>query len=178
MTSGFLAGAVTITFFAPAARCLAAPSRSVNLPVHSNTTSTPRSFHGSAAGSLLAKTLKLSPSTVMVSPLPLMSALRFPSTESYFSRCARVLASVRSLTATKSMSSSASAARMMLRPIRPNPLIPTLTAMALLLAASRVPVQSAHAQTYDCIAEGGRAVKPGRARKTTPKLRNMNELRA
>ena len=59
VTSGFLAGAVMITFFAPAARCLAAPSRSVNLPVDSKTTSTPRSFHGSAAGSFDGQHLEL-----------------------------------------------------------------------------------------------------------------------
>jgi len=38
-----------------------------------------------------------------------------PSTESYFSRCASVLAFVRSLTATKSISLSPSAARRMFR---------------------------------------------------------------
>jgi hypothetical protein len=52
-----------------------------------------------------------------------------PSTESYLSRCASVAALVKSLTATKSMFLSPSAARMMLRPMRPNPLIPTLTAI-------------------------------------------------
>ncbi len=41
MTSGPLAGAVMMTFFAPAARCFAASSRLVNLPVDSKTTSTP-----------------------------------------------------------------------------------------------------------------------------------------
>src|ERR1041385_7553583 len=50
-----------------------------------------------------------------------------PRTESYLRRCARVFALVRSLTATKSMFLSPIAARMMLRPIRPNPFIPTLT---------------------------------------------------
>ena len=58
------------------------------------------------------------------------SACRLPSTESYFSRCASVAAFVRSLTATKSMSLSPIAARMMLRPMRPNPLMPTFTAIA------------------------------------------------
>ena len=64
-------------------------------------------------------------------PSPCTSTLdfRLPSTESYFSRCASVAALVRSLTATKSISLLPSAARMMLRPIRPNPLIPTLTAI-------------------------------------------------
>src|SRR5205807_2153808 len=95
----------------------------------SNTTSTPRSFHGSCAGSLTDRTLNASPSTVIVSSLASTAACRLPSTESYLSRCASVCALVRSLTATKSMLLSPSAARMMLRPIRPNPLIPTRTAI-------------------------------------------------
>src|SRR3954466_3129773 len=65
----------------------------------------------------------------MVSSLASTLACRLPRTESYFSRCASVCALVRSLTATKSMFLSPSAARMMLRPIRPKPLIPTLTDM-------------------------------------------------
>src|SRR5580765_5464642 len=121
------AGAVMITFFAPAAMCLAAPSRFVKRPVDSNTTSTPRSFQGSCAGSRNDRTLNESPSTEMVSALASTFACRLPRTESYFSRCASVFALVRSLTATKSMFLSPSAARMMLRPIRPNPLIPTRT---------------------------------------------------
>ncbi len=48
-----------ITFFAPAARCLAASSRFVNRPVPSKTTSTPSAFHGSSAGSLTDSTLKV-----------------------------------------------------------------------------------------------------------------------
>jgi hypothetical protein len=54
---------------------------------------------------------------------------RLPRIESYLSRCARVLGSVRSLTATKSRFLSASAVRRTLRPMRPNPLMPTFTAM-------------------------------------------------
>ena len=50
LKSGLFAGAVMTTFLAPAARCFAAASRLVNRPVDSNTTSTPRSFHGSWAG--------------------------------------------------------------------------------------------------------------------------------
>ena len=65
----------------------------------------------------------------MPSPVASTLACRLPSTESYFSRCASVAAFVRSLTATKSMSLSPSAARMMLRPMRPNPLMPTFTAI-------------------------------------------------
>ena len=64
------------TFFAPAARCFAASSRSVKRPVDSNTTSTPRSFHGSCAGSCIDSTWNSSPSTVMLSPFAAMSALQ------------------------------------------------------------------------------------------------------
>src|SRR5437899_11233598 len=49
--------------------------------------------------------------------------------ESYFSRWASVLGSVRSLTATNSSSRSSMAVRSTLRPMRPNPLMPTLIAM-------------------------------------------------
>src|SRR6185369_11907565 len=72
-------------------------------------------------------TLNASPSTAIVSSFASTLACRLPSTESYFSRCASVLALVRSLTATKSMFLSPRAARMMLRPIRPKPLMPTRT---------------------------------------------------
>ncbi len=54
MSSPF-AGAEMMTFLAPASRCLAAFSRSVKNPVDSMTTSTPRSPHGSAAGSRSAR---------------------------------------------------------------------------------------------------------------------------
>ena len=127
--SGFFAGAVMTTFFAPAARCFAALSRSVKSPVDSNTTSTPRSFHGSCAGSFTDRTWNSSPSTVIRSPFAEMSPFRLPRIESYLSRCASVAALVRSLTATKSRSFDPSAARMMLRPMRPNPLMPTLMAI-------------------------------------------------
>ena len=102
--SGLFAGAVMMTFFAPAARCFAAPSRSVKRPVDSNTTSTPRSFHGSCAGSLTDSTLNSSPSTEMLSPLRLdvaRAGCRAPSRTSAGARACR--RSVRSLTATKSM---------------------------------------------------------------------------
>ena len=127
--SGFFAGAVMMTFFAPAARCFAAASRSVNSPVDSNTTSTPRSFHGSCAGSFTDSTWNVSPSTEILSPSALIFDFRLPRIESYLSRCASVAAFVRSLTATKSRSFDPSDARMMLRPMRPNPLMPTFMAM-------------------------------------------------
>ena len=127
--SGFLAGAVMMTFLAPAARCFAALSRSVKRPVDSKTTSTPRSFHGRAPGSRLDSTLIESPLTEMESAVASIFAFRLPRIESYFSRWASVAVFVMSFTATKSMSLLPSAARMMLRPMRPNPLIPTLMGM-------------------------------------------------
>ncbi len=154
VTSGPLAGAVMMTFFAPASMCFAAPSRAVKMPVDSNTTCTPRSFHGSCAGSFTDRTLNSSPSTEMPSAVAVTAASRFPSTESYFSRCASVLALVRSLTATKSMSVLPSAARMMLRPMRPNPLIPTRTAIALSSQSPKPRAQSQSAIVMSRLEQG------------------------
>ena len=63
----------------------------------------------------------------------LTSACRLPSTESVLQQVRERGGVVRSLTATKSMSFDPKAARMMLRPIRPNPLMPTLTAIVFVL---------------------------------------------
>src|SRR5215211_5769965 len=51
-TSALLVGPERITHFALASICLLASSCVVNKPVHSKTSSTPRSLHGSRAGSL------------------------------------------------------------------------------------------------------------------------------
>src|ERR1700676_874095 len=65
----------------------------------------------------------------MLSALALILFGRLPRMESYFSRCANVFGSVRSLTATNSRLGSLSDARKTLRPMRPNPLMPTLIAI-------------------------------------------------
>src|SRR6266545_1807973 len=129
--SSCFAGAEMITFLAPPLRWSAAWSRSVNRPVDSSTTSTPRSFHGSLAGSFSARTRIEPPATVSASDSGTTSPGKRPCTESYFSRCASVFVSVMSLTATKSRSLTpiARAARTTLRPIRPKPLMPTRIAM-------------------------------------------------
>src|SRR5579859_775695 len=128
-----LAGAEITTFLAPAARCLDAFSLSVNRPVLSSTNSTPRSFQGSFSGSLIAETLMVLPFTTSASGLASTVPGKRPCTESYFRRCASVFVSVMSLTPTNSMSVCFAmvAARSTLRPIRPNPLMPTRTAMSL-----------------------------------------------
>ena len=125
-------GAETITNGAPASRCMAALSRSVKKPVDSITTSTPRSPQGSCFGSRTCSTLSVSPSTMMPSSTTWTSDGKVPWTESYFSRWAMVSSEPRSLTATKSRSAPIRlAARKTLRPMRPNPLMPTRTVMSL-----------------------------------------------
>src|SRR5207245_2887351 len=98
-----------------------------------STSSTPRACHGSRSGSLMADTLMSRPFTTRVSPLASTVPGKRPCTESYLSRCARVLVSVMSLTATNSRAGCciSIAARTTFRPMRPNPLIPTRTAIAL-----------------------------------------------
>src|SRR3954451_22138940 len=134
--SGSVAGAEMTTFFAPASRCFCAPSRPVKNPVDSITTSTSRSRHGMFAGSRSARPVSSLPPTFSEPPDTSTSSDSVPSNESYFSSCAIVFTSPRSLNATISKSPlRSSAARKKLRPIRPNPLIPTrVFAMARTLA--------------------------------------------
>ncbi len=101
----------------------------VKRPVDSLTTGAPTDSQGRAAGSFSLKTLITFPSTVMLSAPALILFGRLPRMESYFSRCASVLGSVRSLTATNSRFGSLSEVRKTLRPMRPKPLMPTLIAM-------------------------------------------------
>src|SRR5512143_1194002 len=75
--------------------------------------------------------------------------------ESYFSRWASVLGSVRSLTATNSRPWSAMAVRRMLRPMRPKPLMPTL--MAMISSEKRMPSENTpavHHQQSACVTAG------------------------
>ncbi len=62
-----LAGALMRTFLAPAAMWARAFSASVKRPVDSMTMSTPRSFQGSGAGSLIWRTLIVLPLTTIES---------------------------------------------------------------------------------------------------------------
>src|SRR5438105_1503022 len=132
-----------MTFLAPAVMCLEAVAVSRKMPVDSTTTSTPSSFQGSAAGSLIAPTRIPRPLTKIASPLAVTSALRLPWMESCFSRWARVFASARSLTATTSISPLASSAvRKKTRPMRPKPLTPTRMLMeGLLVGRNRKLIQ-------------------------------------
>ena len=62
VTSSPLAGALMMTFFAPASRWALAFVASVKRPVDSITMSTPRSPHGSCVGSAIWRTLTALPS--------------------------------------------------------------------------------------------------------------------
>src|SRR6267154_1745687 len=137
-----LAGAVMSTFFAPASRWPLAFAASVNNPVDSTTRSTPSAFHGKAAGpSLTARHLILIPLTTSTSSSSTDGLdfsletvpLNRPCVESYFTRYARLSAGTISLTATTSISLPSKPwsqiARNTRRPMRPNPLMPTLIAM-------------------------------------------------
>src|SRR5258708_40330348 len=127
--SSFLAGAEMMTFFTGPRRCFLACSASVNFPVDSITTCAPTDSHLMAAGSFSEKTFTALPLMMMESAVALMSCFRLPRMESYLSRWARIAGLVRSLTATKSRLGSSIAVRSTLRPIRPNPLMPTFTAI-------------------------------------------------
>ena len=59
VTSSLEAGAEMMTFLAPPSRCALALVASVKKPVDSTTTSTPRSFHGSSAGSFSARIFRV-----------------------------------------------------------------------------------------------------------------------
>src|SRR6202046_3548498 len=101
----------------------------------------PTSAQGSLAGSRSAQTLIFFPSTEMKSSPASILLGRLPRIESYLSRCASVAGLVKSFTATKSISVFPRVARKTLRPMRPKPLMPTLTAICLLLGLYEAKVQ-------------------------------------
>src|SRR5690242_12051414 len=133
VASALSAGAETSTRLAPAVRCAAAFSLAVKMPVHSSAMSTPRSFHGSLVGSRSADTLILPLPRLMESPSTVTVPGKRPCTESKRSRWALVSTGPRSLMPTTSISRrpDSAMARRILRPMRPNPLIATRTAIFL-----------------------------------------------
>src|SRR3989344_2558349 len=123
--SGFFAGALIITFFAPAFRCCIAPSLSVNLPVLSITTSIFKSFQGSCFGSSTDKTFTFFPSIMRESFVYSTVPSYLPCTESYLNKWASVFESVTSFTATQLIFLSLMPALKINLPILPKPLIAT-----------------------------------------------------
>src|SRR5688572_26382262 len=124
-------GAETSTRLAPAVRCATALALALKMPVHSIAMSTPSSFHGSFDGSRSAETLILPLPTLIESPSTVTMPGKRPCTESKRSRWALVSTGPRSLIPTTSISlrPDSAMARKILRPMRPNPLIPTRIAM-------------------------------------------------
>ena len=102
--SGFFAGRGDDDLLGAGREVLGRAVASVKRPVHSSTMSTPSSFHGQLRRVLDRGTLNSSPVDDDAVAVALTSCVEVAEDESYFSRCASVLASVRSLTATKSMS--------------------------------------------------------------------------
>ena len=121
-----LAGADIITFFAPAVICAMAFSLLVNLPVHSNTISISKSFHGKLFGSNSLYTFIFLFFTIIPSSSCVISFGRYLLCEvSYFNKYDKSSGFVKSLMATTSISLSSSIILNTKRPIRPNPLIAT-----------------------------------------------------
>src|ERR1700685_1248612 len=141
VASAFSPGAEISTRLAPAVRCAEALSLAVKMPVHSIPMSTPSSFHGSFEGSRSAETLILPLPTLIESPSTVAVPGKRPCTESKRRRRALVSTGPRSLIPTISISlrPDSAIARSTLRPIRPNPLIPTRIAIQLLLKGSKIP---------------------------------------
>src|SRR2546421_10865976 len=113
-----------ITFFAPAWRCFSASSRLVNRPEHSSTTSTPCSRCASSAGVRFAETAIFLPLMTTASSVASTVPSKIPCTESYLKRCASVFGLSTSLIRTTSkVARRLIAARRVLRPILPKPLM-------------------------------------------------------
>src|SRR5665213_3018282 len=134
-------GAETSTRLAPAVRWAEALALALKMPVHSSAMSMPSSFQGKVLGSRTAVTLILPLPRLIESPSTVTVPGKRPCTESKRSRWALVSTGPRSLMATTSISRrlASKMARRTLRPIRPNPLIATRTAIQSLLKGSRNP---------------------------------------
>ena len=130
VASASLAGAEMITRRAPALMCAAAFSRLVSRPVLSITTSMPNFLHGNSAGWGSMSMITAEEPTVIVSCSTDTGTGKCPWTESRASSRASASGSPRSFTAATSTSwGDLTAARRKARPVRPNPLIATLTAI-------------------------------------------------
>lgn len=125
--SGPFAGALMRTFFAPALRWRLADSLVQKNPVDSTTISALRCFQGSFEGSFSDSTRTSLPSMRRLCSFASTLPGHFPCTLSYLKRWANVLVSVKSFTATHSISGSKNPALRTMRPILPNPLMPIRT---------------------------------------------------
>ena len=131
---------------APALRWSANPplglSRSVNKPVDSTTTRRRACFHGSLAGSRSLSTLIVLPLTTSLPSLAVDGAVETAVNAVVLQQVGQVLRSARSLTATTSKSCRPlfTMARKTSRPMRPKPLMPTLTAIGSSLLARNIAV--------------------------------------
>ena len=120
----FPAGAEIRTFFAPARKCASDLALEQKKPVHSKTISIRISFQGRFSGFFSERITIRFPSTVIdLSSLVIICPQHPPCTLSYFSRCASIAGSVKSLIAATSIVSSSRICLNANLPILPNPLI-------------------------------------------------------
>merc|ERR1719326_1377958 len=124
--SASLAGAEMITFLAPPSMCFMQPSVVVNAPVDSQTYSTPVSFHGISVGSRVADSETSAP--LITKPSPLISQVpeKRPCTVSCSSRYFMYSGAMGELMCLSTNESRSRAMRTTWRPMRPNPLTPSL----------------------------------------------------
>ncbi|OQC55259.1 MAG: hypothetical protein BWX54_02031 [Verrucomicrobia bacterium ADurb.Bin018] len=124
-----LEGADMTTRLAPAWMCPSALAFSRKKPVDSQMYSAPTSPHLSAAGSFSAVRRMFLPLTTSALSAASTVPLNAPWMLSYFSMYASCLESNKSLMPTTSICGFSIAARKTNRPMRPNPLMPTLIAI-------------------------------------------------
>merc|ERR1719221_804215 len=124
--SASLAGAEMITFFAPPSTCFMQPSVVVKAPVDSQTYSTPVLLHGISVGSRVAERGMVWPLTLRPSSTNSTTPLNRPWTVSCSSWYFIYSGDIGELMCLRTKSSLSIAMRATWRPMRPNPLIPSL----------------------------------------------------
>ncbi len=125
-----VAGAEMMTFFTVPRRCSLACSALVNLPVDSMTTCTPSELQSSLAGSFSAKTRIFLPSTLMESSVAVDVVRQVAQDGVVLQKMGQRLGAGQVVDGYDVNFLSLSAVRRTLRPMRPNPLIPTLIAIS------------------------------------------------
>ncbi len=125
VTSGFFAGALIRTRFAPPlVICSSALSRLVKKPVDSRTTSTPKSFQGKLAGIRSFKILILWPRTMMFCVVVTDLAVEFAVDRIPFQQVCESEGVGQIVDRADAFDVALCIARRTLRPMRPKPLMP------------------------------------------------------
>merc|ERR1719379_1357085 len=124
--SASLAGAEMITFFAPPSTCFRQPSVVVKAPVDSQTYSTPALLHGISVGSRVDERVTGSPLIFRPPSVSSTAPSKRPWTVSCSSKYFMYSGDIGELMCLRTKSSLSIAMRATWRPMRPNPLMPSL----------------------------------------------------